>query len=92
MDSAPRVPAEKLSINRTQLRSNGTVVPPEVTQTTGRTSRWVLLPVPHASGAAWSARNVATAIPTSRLSSGHPEKKSVTSSGSTMPLSARKAA
>jgi hypothetical protein len=36
VDIAPRVPALKLSMYRTQLRSMGTVVPPEVTQTTGR--------------------------------------------------------
>ena len=35
-DSAPRVPPEKLSMNRTQWRSKGTVVPPDVTHTTGR--------------------------------------------------------
>lgn len=32
-DSAPRVPLLKLSMNRTQLRSRGTVVPPDVTHT-----------------------------------------------------------
>ena len=31
-DVAPRVPEEKLSINRTVLCSSGTVVPPEVTR------------------------------------------------------------
>ncbi len=35
-DKAPRVPPEKLSIKRTQWRSKGTVVPPDVTHTTGR--------------------------------------------------------
>ena len=34
-DSAPRWPRLKLSMNRTQLRSSGTVVPPEVTTATG---------------------------------------------------------
>ena len=32
------MPPEKLSIKRTQWRSRGTVVPPEVTHTTGRVS------------------------------------------------------
>lgn len=40
MDIAPRVPALKLSIKRTQLRSSGTVVPPEVTTAIGRESCW----------------------------------------------------
>jgi hypothetical protein len=35
VDRAPRVPALKLSIKRTQRRSKGTVVPPDVTTTTG---------------------------------------------------------
>ena len=35
-DRAPRVPPEKLSINRTQWRSSGMVVPPDVTHTIGR--------------------------------------------------------
>lgn len=35
-ESAPRVPPLKLSMKRTQCLSSGTVVPPEVTQTTGR--------------------------------------------------------
>ena len=35
-ESAPLVPPEKLSMKRTQWRSRGTVVPPEVTQTIGR--------------------------------------------------------
>eukprot|EP00962_Isochrysis_galbana_P048945 scaffold20578_cov124-Isochrysis_galbana.AAC.1 len=30
-DAAPRFPVEKLSMNRTVLRSSGTVVPPDVT-------------------------------------------------------------
>jgi len=34
-DSAPRVPPEKLSMKRTQRRSSGTQVPPDVTHTTG---------------------------------------------------------
>ena len=35
-DSAPRVPRLKLSMNRTQVRSRGTMVPPLVTQATRR--------------------------------------------------------
>ena len=35
-ESAPLVPPEKLSMKRTQWRSRGTVVPPEVTHTIGR--------------------------------------------------------
>eukprot|EP00967_Tisochrysis_lutea_P137815 scaffold247931_cov33-Tisochrysis_lutea.AAC.1 len=35
-EAAPRLPVEKLSMNRTVLRSSGTVVPPEVTSTMGR--------------------------------------------------------
>ena len=34
-DRAPRVPPLKLSMKRTQFLSNGTVVPPEVTQAMG---------------------------------------------------------
>jgi len=37
-DSAPRVPPEKLSMNRTQRCSSGTQVPPDVTHTIGRLS------------------------------------------------------
>jgi hypothetical protein len=38
VDHAPRVPALKLSMKRTHRRSSGTVVPPDVTTTTGRCS------------------------------------------------------
>lgn len=34
VEAAPRCPELKLSINRTHFRSSGTVVPPDVTQTT----------------------------------------------------------
>ncbi len=36
-EAAPRVPALKLSRKRTAFLSKGTVVPPDVTHTTGRT-------------------------------------------------------
>lgn len=45
-DRAPRVPLEKLSMKRTQLRSNGTVVPPLVTTTRGRAKARVTAVVP----------------------------------------------
>jgi hypothetical protein len=38
VDIAPLVPALKLSMNRTQLRSRGTVVPPDVTHAMGTES------------------------------------------------------
>jgi hypothetical protein len=38
VDIAPLVPALKLSMNRTQLRSRGTVVPPDVTHAMGTVS------------------------------------------------------
>ena len=38
VESAPRVPPEKLSMKRTQRRSKGTHVPPDVTHTIGRWS------------------------------------------------------
>lgn len=40
VEAAPRCPELKLSINRTHFRSSGTVVPPDVTQTTLEPRLW----------------------------------------------------